>query len=180
MRWTTHYKQIAGLKKLKSASTPFCPKGSLVHADDCSGGELMSKACSVLMKNLWAGRLARPECQKPITDPASNLQCRSKNDDEKLHRLMCFLGTKSHYRLIGKVHDDPSDLKLLLFVYADFCGDPLHTWLVLAGPNTWFLSVGSNANKLRPLGQPQRQRLFPWPMHYSSRPFLNLICRICS
>ncbi len=32
------YKSITGSEKLKKVTTPFCPDGSLVHADDCSQG----------------------------------------------------------------------------------------------------------------------------------------------
>ena len=74
----------------------------------------------------------------------SDLQQWSRNDDRRLHRLMCYLNTTGHYRLVGRVNDPAHLLKLLMFVDADFCGDSQCTksttggYLVLAGPNTWF------------------------------------------
>ena len=127
-----------------TVETPFCPPGSLVHADDCEQGELSGSACAILMKDLWLARLSRPDIQKPICDLASHVQSWTRNDDKKLHRLMCYMNSSVHYKLICKVNDKPEDLKLLLFVDADLSSeldDARSTsggFLVLAGPNTWF------------------------------------------
>ena len=61
------YAAIPGVKPLKGATTPFCPEGSLTIAEDEVKGELAAEACSVLMKDLWAARLARPDLTKAIT-----------------------------------------------------------------------------------------------------------------
>ena len=42
------------------------------------------------MKNLWAGRLARPDIVKPITALATKVQKWTKNCDRMLYRLMCY------------------------------------------------------------------------------------------
>ena len=52
------YLRVTGLTTLKTAWTPFCPEGSIPHADECEVGELKGNACSVLMKDLWLARLA--------------------------------------------------------------------------------------------------------------------------
>ena len=140
------YCDLAKIQKssLKQASTPFCPEGSLLAADDDVKGQLSGVACAILMKDLWLGRLARPDLQKPIGDLSSKVTCWTRNDDKKLHRLMCYLNTSVNHALCGFIKDPADKLKLLLFVDADFCGDSENTksttgaWLVLAGPNSWF------------------------------------------
>ena len=130
--------------KLKAASTPFCPDGSLLAVDDEEKGELSSAACSILMKALWLARLARPDILKAIGDLASHVQKWSRNDDKKLYRLICYINSTKHFLLKGKVGDPLEQLKLRLYVDADFCGDKLDTkstnggYLVLYGPNTFF------------------------------------------
>ena len=68
----------------------------------------------------------------------------SRAQDKKLFRLICYLDTSAHYRLIGRVCDPAHLLKLLLFVDADFAGESDSSkstsggLLVLVGPNTWF------------------------------------------
>ena len=60
-----HYKKLSGHEKLKAAITPYCPEGALHPDNDDIEGELSAEACSVLMKNLWAARLARPDILEP-------------------------------------------------------------------------------------------------------------------
>ena len=138
------YLSLPEAKKLRHAATPFAPEGSLIAADDDIQGELAGKACSMLMKNLWLGRLARPDLIKPIGDLASKVQEWTRNCDKMLYRLICYIHSTKHYKLVGVVQDKPEDLKLRLYVDADFCGDRLDSkstnggFLVLVGPNTWF------------------------------------------
>ena len=137
------YTSITG-SKLKPANTPFCPEGSLIPADDEASGELAPNACKILMKALWLGRLARPDIVKPIGDMASCVQKWSRNNDKQLHRLICYINTTKTYRLVGQVGDDPRELRLALYVDADFAGEKSDAksnsggYLVLKGPNTFF------------------------------------------
>ena len=138
------YKDVSGHSVLKPARTPFCPEGSLPEADECTRGELSGDACSILMKDLWLARLSRPDIQRQIFELATKVQCWSRNDDRRVHRLMCYMASSSSHRLVGKVNDLATYLKLLLFVDADLCGNSLTSrstsggYLVLAGPDTWF------------------------------------------
>ena len=61
------YKKLTGVEKLREASTPFCPEGSLVACDDEVKGEVAPHACAIIMKQLWLARLARPDLVKPLT-----------------------------------------------------------------------------------------------------------------
>ena len=138
------YEGISGSKKLKPAATPFVPEGSLLTEDDNARGELADEACKVLMKCLWVARLARPDLLKPVIALARNVSCWSRNCDKGLYRLMCYMSSSAHYRMIGVVDDNPEDLHLRLYVDADFAGereDAYSTsggWLVLCGPRTYF------------------------------------------
>ena len=74
------------------------------------------------MKDLWLGRHARPDIIKPIGDLASHVQKWSRNDEERLHRLMCYLKSTALWQLEGRIGDDYAVLELRLYVDADFCG----------------------------------------------------------
>ena len=62
------YKAITKSKKIKNASTPFLPEGSLLPQDEEVTGELAGNAAKILMKALWLARLARPDILRPIND----------------------------------------------------------------------------------------------------------------
>ena len=139
-RW--HFAQLKS-EKLRDATTPFCPAGSLDPADDALEGELGFAACRVLMKALWLGRLARPDLVKPIGDLASFVQKWSRNCDKQLHRLVCYINSTVNSTLVGTVQDSTEDLHLSLYVDADFAGerDAKSTsggFLILSGPHTHF------------------------------------------
>merc|ERR1711965_858418 len=105
-----------GEKKIKAASTPFCPEGSLVVDYEETKGQLAGSACSVLMKALWLCRLARPEPTKAVNDLASHVQNWSLNDDKRLSRLVGYIWTTRDYKLAGVIKDKISDLYLVLYV----------------------------------------------------------------
>ena len=56
-----HYTTLTGDANIKLASTPFPPDGSISKNDYESRGDLDKYACSLVMKCLWVGRLARPD-----------------------------------------------------------------------------------------------------------------------
>ena len=99
------YESFSSAKKLRHASTRFCPEGSLILSDDDEQGELAGEACRALMKCLWLGRLARPDIVKPIGDMASKVQCWNKNCDKQLYRLVCYIRSTAHHKLVGVVSD---------------------------------------------------------------------------
>ena len=114
----------AGLDKLGKASTPYPPEGSLHPRDDEVEGQLMSKSCSCLMKDLWASRLSRPDLHRAIIRLTTRITKWTRNDDKRLKRLMEYMnGTAESHMLKAFVCDPPEDVELWLFVDADFCGD---------------------------------------------------------
>ena len=68
----------------------------------------------------------------------------SRGDDKRLLRLIQYIDSTPHYRLVGTINDNPEDLELRLYVDADFAGDRLTGkstsggYLVLFGPNSFF------------------------------------------
>ena len=138
------YKSIAKVEKLKHASTPFVPDGSITNADEEVKGELAPNACRILMKALWLGRLAWPDIIKLINDLATKVQAWTKAEDKKVLRLIQYIDATKHYRLIGYINDDPPKLYLSLYADADFAGEKEGArstsggYLVLKGPNSHF------------------------------------------
>ena len=78
------------------------------------------------MKVLWVARLARPDLMKATTDLASAVSKWSANDDKKAYRLICYMHHTADLQLVGHVADPASDVKLTLWVDADFGGDRLN------------------------------------------------------
>ena len=99
------YKRITGQERLRKATTPFVPEGSLPAADDAVRGDLYENACRVLMKALWLARSARPDIQKPICDLATHIKVWSRNDDKRLYRLIAYLEHSVDFHLIGQIQD---------------------------------------------------------------------------
>lgn len=97
------YKSIAGVEKIKPAATPCVPGGSILSQDKESRGELAPRACKILMKALWFGRLARPDIVKPFNDLATKVQSWSRAEDKKLLRLIQYVSATPQYRLAGSI-----------------------------------------------------------------------------
>ena len=138
------YQELTGVTKLRKASTPFVPDGSLTSADDKEQGEVAKHACAIIMKLLWLARLARPDLIKPISDLATKVQAWTRNHDKMLYRLVCYVNDISHYMGGGHIHDSPDKLSMKLFVDADFAGDrddaksTSGSFLAIVGPNSFF------------------------------------------
>lgn len=81
---------------------------------------------------------------KPINDLSAKVSKWTRNCDKQLHRLICYLHSTPGYRLTGYVNDPPENLKLKLYVDADFASDREDAkstsggFLVLSGPNIHF------------------------------------------
>ena len=138
------YEALAGAKPLRKVTTPFLPDGSLPECDDDVRGELAGEACGVLMKNLYAARLSRPDLLKPINELAKSVTKWTRNHDRQLWRLMSYMKTTRHYQLQGVVNNNKEDVHLELFVDADFSGERKDSkstsgaWMRLAGTQTSF------------------------------------------
>ena len=114
------YCSMTGEKDVKLASTPFPPDGSITTHDYESKGELNAHACSLVMKILWIGRLARPDLKKPPCDLSRKFTKWSKADDIKLRRLVGYIKRSRNFMLKGWIGDAIHKCRLVCFCDADF------------------------------------------------------------
>ena len=77
----TAYEEMTG-SRVKAASTPYLPDGSLNTTDWDTRGALSESASRILMKILWAARLCRPDYMKCIGDLTKRLTTWSLADDK--------------------------------------------------------------------------------------------------
>ena len=85
-------------------------------------GALAPHAASILMKLLYAARIARFDLLRSINTLARNVTKWSIQDDAKLYHLMCYVNSTLGKRMIGWVGNDMKDLSIALYADADFAG----------------------------------------------------------
>ena len=100
------------------------PSGSSAPkpGDAAIKGELAPHAASVLMKLLYTARIARFDLLRSINMLARNVTKWTKNDDIKLHHLMCYVNSTKSQKLIGWVGNDIKSLQIGIFADADYAG----------------------------------------------------------
>ena len=128
-------------------------------AQDCKGlggtpppapdqGRLQPIAAKVLMKILYAARLCRFDLLRAVCHLATFVTKWTSECDRKLHRLVCYINSSKHLRMIGWVGDDLSALQPHLFADADFAGctatqrSTSGYHFAIRGPNTCFPITG--------------------------------------
>jgi hypothetical protein len=102
------------------------------------------------MKMLYGARLARFDLLRAINHLAGYITKWTPDCDKRLHRIMCYVHTSLHYRMVGFVGDKPQQLSTHLFADADFAGCPdsqrstsgMH--LAIRGPATCFPIAGAS------------------------------------
>ena len=99
----------------------------LEHWDDAGDGQpgaprLQSIAAQVLMKILYAARMARFDLLKAVCTLASEISKWTAESDRKLHRLVSYINSTLHVKMTGWVGNDIKDISLDLFVDADVAG----------------------------------------------------------
>jgi hypothetical protein len=111
-------------------------------------GRLHAVAAKILMKILYAARMARFDLLRAVCHLACYITKWSTGCDRRLHRLVCYIHSTKHFRMIGWVGDDLSNLQPHMFADADFAGctssqrstSGLH--ITVRGPNSCFPIVG--------------------------------------
>ena len=138
------YKDLAKVTTLRAVSTPFT--GLMTTSDikrdvtatpeqpgngDAHGvapkpepGKLQPIAARVLMKLLYAARMARYDLLKAVNTLACFIHKWDMQCDVALHRLMCYVASTIHIKQVGWVGNALSELQLHLFADADFAGCP--------------------------------------------------------
>ena len=100
------------------------------------------------MKILWAARNSRFDLLRATTNLACYITKWTPLEDKKLHKLLSYIQTTQHYRLVGWVGDTLDQIQPHLFADADLAGDPLTqrstsgAHLCLRGPHTSFPIAG--------------------------------------
>jgi len=120
------YQELGGekAKTLKKGDTPFLdlPLGERVP-DAAATGELAPIASKVLMKILYAARMARYDLLRVTCFLATRITKWDATCDKLLHRLVCYINSSLDVRMTGWVGDDAKLIDLVLFTDADFAGD---------------------------------------------------------
>ena len=100
-----------------------------VTPDDGNRVSLAPHATSILMKLLYAARIARFDLLRSINMLARNVNKWTSNDDARLHHLMCYVNSTLDKRMIGWVGDPIATLSIGIFADADFagCGETLRS-----------------------------------------------------
>ena len=132
--------------KLKPASTPFHELRTAKPVPDGStnqGGKLQPIASKILMKVLFAARMARYDLLRATQSLASRVTKWSHDCDAGLHRLICYIESSKQKVMRGFIGDKFEDCKLWLFADADFAGEfdsksTTGSAIFLVGPNTYF------------------------------------------
>ena len=106
-------------------------------------GRLKPIASKILMKVLFAARMARFDLLRATQGLASRVTKWSHDCDVALHRLMCYVHSTLDLAMVGFVGDEPIDCKLWLFADSDHAGEhdgrsTTGCVLALVGPNTYF------------------------------------------
>ena len=115
----------AKMAALKKASTPFLQEDNLTDDDYLLPGVLSSDASKVLMKVLYAARMARPDLLRAVGGLASEVSKWTRASDKKLYKLMCYVDSSKDYVMKGWVSQktDLGDVFQRLFADADWAGD---------------------------------------------------------
>ena len=140
------YIELAGGNiQFKKVSTPFQDDriARPTKDDTESKGVLQPIASKILMKVLFAARMARFDLLRATQGLASRVTKWSVDCDQALFRLMCYIHTTVDRKMHGFVGDPSSQTRLWLFADSDHAGehDSRSTsgcFLALIGPNTFY------------------------------------------
>ena len=141
------YNTLAGkdAKPLKHVATPFYEEriARPVADEKETKGVLAPIAARVLMKILFAARMARYDLLRAVQGLAARVTKWSQDCDKALHRLVCYINSTLKYKQKAFIGDPINLCRLWLFADADHAGeyDSRSTsgcLLVLVGPNTYF------------------------------------------
>ena len=132
-------------KTLKPAATPFHEHRTArpIIGEEEKAGRLQPIASRVLMKILFAARVARWDLLRATQSLASRVTKWSPDCDLGLHRLVCYINSSTDVTMSGFIGDSIMDCRLWLFSDSDFAGefDSKSTTgcsMFLVGPNTYF------------------------------------------
>ena len=141
------YTQLAGrdAKPMKKVATPFHEERIARPVADESEkkGVLAPIAARVLMKILFAARMARYDLLRAVQGLAARVTKWSADCDRALHRLVCYIDSTIDVKLKAFIGDPLCKCRMWCFADADHAGEydnrsTTGCFLVLIGPNRMF------------------------------------------
>ena len=133
------------VESLKEVPTPFTEAGIArpTLSEDEKPGRLQPVASKILMKILFAARMARYDLLRATQSLASRVTKWSVECDVALHRLVSYINCSKDHFLEGFIGDKFEECQLWLFADADHAGEhdsksTSGSAIVLVGPNTYF------------------------------------------
>ena len=130
------YKELAGPEyhNPKKVETPFYDDkiARPVEAEAEAKGRLSPIASRVLMKLLFAARMARFDLLRAVQGLAARVTTWSVDCDKALHRLICYVQSTLHYKMSGFGGDSIDKCSLWLFA------DSVSTIIVAPLEGIWF------------------------------------------
>ena len=114
------------------------PKGEIQP----SAKTLADVACKILMKILYAARMARYDLLKAVSVLASKVSKWDETCDLELHRLVSYINSTIDLTMVSYIGDSKDELNVRLYTDADFAGDngcsksTSGTFLCISGPNS--------------------------------------------
>jgi hypothetical protein len=138
------YQELGGVKakNLKMAPTPFIDVAVEAMDEKDTSGELAPVASRILMKILYAARMARYDLLRATCFLATRITKWNEACDRLLYRLVCYINSTLNLFMTGWIGDKPDDLELVLYTDADFVSDEsarstTGVFLCLKGPNSF-------------------------------------------
>ena len=139
------YCELANVARasLRHVDTPFLEE-SHDDIETPQKGALAAIASRVLMKVLYAARVARYDLLRPCCALASMVTKWDSRCDRKLHRLVSYINSSLKTKMQGWIGDPKESLTVTLYSDADFAGDvksmrsTSRVFLCLIGPNTFY------------------------------------------
>ena len=134
----------------KSATSYLQPEAS-DELENADRGVLQPLAARVLMKILYAARMARFDLLRAVCNLACFVTRWTLECDKKLHRLICYIAATKHHRQIGWIGDNTSELAPHLYADADFASCKITQrstgggHLAIMGPNSCFPQAAKSA-----------------------------------
>ena len=133
------------MRTIKKVPTPFHDDkiARPVENEQEIKGVLAPIATKVLMKILFAARMARFDLLRAVQGLASRVTKWSADCDKALHRLVCYVDTTKDLKMSCFIGDPITQCRLWIFADADHAGehDSKSTSgcvLALVGPNTYY------------------------------------------
>ena len=119
----TRYTSLAGetVGKLKHADTPFIAE--IPEANDSRPeGKLKPHASQVLMKILYAARMARFDPLRAVNSLATKVTKWDIMCDKMLNRLVCYINSSLDVVMCSWIGNKKGEINIHLFADADFAG----------------------------------------------------------